>query len=202
MKNFREYLAESERTYRYRVKIVGETGADLLKSFKQKLDQFDVVSVSDARTTPVQAHPADFPGFPNQRVTAVDYEFRYPAIEPQIKQLAQLMGIDPNRIIMQTTAFDNSQEQEREKIADQNTDLLAKTDYPNPDSEQKSLSKDYAAAPDDHAVLKNAYRSDFSIAGGKTPKAKTTNDIPQDTTSPVSKTNRPPRPATGARPQG
>jgi hypothetical protein len=202
MKNFREYLAESERTYRYRVKIVGETGADLLKLFKQKLDQFDVVSVSDARTTPVQAHPADFPGFPNQRVTAVDYEFRYPAIEPQIKQLAQLMGIDPNRIIMQTTAFDNSQEQEREQVADQNQDLLANTDYPNPNSEQKSLSKDYAAAPDDHAVLKNAYRSDFSIAGGKTPKAKTTNDIPQDTTSPVSKTNRPPRPATGARPQG
>jgi hypothetical protein len=202
MKNFREYLAESERTYRYRVKIVGETGADLLKSFKQKLDQFDVVSVSDTRTTPVQAQPADFPGFPNQRVTTVDYEFRYPAIEPQIKQLAQLMGIDPNRIIMQTPAYDDNNQQQREQIADQNQDLLANSDYPNPDSQQKALSKDYAAAPDDHAVLKNAYRSDFSIAGGKTPKAKTTNDIPQDNTSPVSKTKRPPKPATGARPQG
>jgi hypothetical protein len=202
MKNFRDYLAESERTYRYRVKIVGETGADLLKSLKQKLDQFDVVSVSDARTTPVQALPADFPGFPNQRVTTVDYEFRYPAIEPQIKQLAQLMGIDPNRIIMQTTAFDDNNQQQREQMADQNQDLLANSDYPKPNSEQKALSKDYAAKPDDHDVLKNAYRSNFSIAGGRTPKAKTTNDIPQDNISPMSKIKQPPRPATGARPQG
>ena len=52
------------------------------------------------------------------------------------------------------------------------------------------------------AVLKNAYRSDFTVAGGKTPPAKTTNDLPVGTTSPMTKVKRPPRPATGANPRG
>ena len=28
MKNFQQYLAESERTYNYRIKVVGDTPAD------------------------------------------------------------------------------------------------------------------------------------------------------------------------------
>jgi len=51
-------------------------------------------------------------------------------------------------------------------------------------------------------VLKNAYRSEFTVAGGKTPPAKTTNDLPMGTSSPMTKVKRPPRPATGANPRG
>jgi hypothetical protein len=54
----------------------------------------------------------------------------------------------------------------------ENKDLLNDTDYPAPDAEQKALSKDYATGPYDHAVLKNAYRTDFTVAGGKTPLPK------------------------------
>jgi hypothetical protein len=50
--------------------------------------------------------------------------------------------------------------------------------------------------------LKNAYRSNFTVAGGKTPAAKTTNDIPMGNNSPMSKINRPAKPATGANPRG
>jgi hypothetical protein len=91
---------------------------------------------------------------------------------------------------------------EYEKIDGQNKDLLDDTDYPAPDAEQRALKKDYATGPYDHAVLKNAYRSDFTIAGGKTPPAKTTNEIAQGDTSPMTKINRPPKPATGANPRG
>ena len=75
-------------------------------------------------------------------------------------------------------------------------------DYPAPDAEQRALKKDYATGPYDHAVLKNAYRSDFTIAGDKTPPAKTTNEIAQGTQSPMTKITRPPKPATGANPRG
>jgi hypothetical protein len=51
-------------------------------------------------------------------------------------------------------------------------------------------------------VLKNAYRSDFTVAGGKTPPAKTINEIPQGTTSPMTTIKRQPKPATGANPRG
>jgi hypothetical protein len=202
MKNFQEYLAESQRTYNYRIKIVGDTAPDFVKMLEEKLKQFDPVKISTVKKTPIQAKPADFPAAANESVSSMDCEFRYPAIEPQIQQIAQLLGLDPNRIRLLTTAYEESLADEKEKIEDQNKDLLTDTDYPAPDAEQKALSKDYSAEPHDHAVLKNAYRSEFTVAGGKTPKAETTNDLPMGNTSPMTKVKRPPRPATGANPRG
>lgn len=202
MKLFKEYLAESERTYSYRVKIVGDVDSGWLKQLEEKCKQFDIVSFGKPKTTPVQLAPADFPKHANDSVTSVDVEFRYPAIEPQIKQLAQLLFLDPNRIIMLTTPFENSMDSERKKVEDENKDLLTDTDFPAPDAEQKALSKDYSANPYQHAVLKNAYRTDFTVAGGKTPPAETTNDLPMGNKSPMTRVTRPPRPATGANPRG
>jgi hypothetical protein len=51
-------------------------------------------------------------------------------------------------------------------------------------------------------VLKNAYRSDFTVAGGKTPAAKTTNELPMGVKSPMTTIKRPSKPATGAQPRG
>jgi hypothetical protein len=202
MKKFQEYLAESERTYNYRIKIVGDVPGDFAKALKEKLKQFDVVKMTEVKTTPVQAKPADFPAHANDRVSSMDVEFRYPAIEPQIQQIAQLLGLDPNRIRLLTTAYEDSMAEEKDKIEELNKDLLTDTDLPAPDAEQKALKKDYSAPYDQHAVLKNTYRSEFTVAGGKTPPAKTTNDLPMGNTSPMTKTKRPPKPATGANPRG
>jgi len=202
MKNFAHYLAESERTYNYRIKIVGDVAPDWIKQLESKLEQFDIVKISKPKSTPVQLQPADFPKFSNDSVTSIDVEFRYPAIEPQIKQLAQLLFLDPNRIIMLTVPFQDSMTSEREKVEAQPESLLGDTDYPADTAEQKALIQDYSAPYDQHAVLKNTYRSDFTVAGGKTPKAVTTNDLPMGNDSPMTKVKRPPKPATGAQPQG
>ena len=202
MKNFQQYLAESERTYNYRIKIVGDVAPDFIKQLEERLKQFEVVKISKPKTTPVQLKPADFPKHSNDSVTSMDVEFRYPAIEPQIKEIAQLLFLDPNRIIMLTTPHEDGMDSEREKVAAENKNLLTDTDYPAPDAEQKALIKDYSAPYNQHAVLKNAYRSDFTVAGGKTPPARTTNDFPMDNTSPMTNIKRPPRPATGANPRG
>ena len=202
MKNFQQYLAESERTYNYRIKIVGDIAPDFIKQLEEKCKQFDTVKFGKSKTTPVQLKPADFPKHSNDSVTSIDVEFRYPAIEPQIKQLAQLLFMDPNRIIMLTTPHEDGMDSERKKVEDENKNLLTDTDFPAPDAEQKALTKDYSAPYDQHAVLQNAYRSDFTVAGGKTPVAKTTNDLPMGNTSPMTKVKRPPRPATGANPRG
>ena len=202
MKPFARYLAESERTYDYRIKMCGRVSDDFVRQLKSKLDQFDPVRMSDVRTTPIQKVLTDFPNHPNDAVSMFDVSFKYPAIEPQIKQLAQILGFDPNDIIMQTQEHVDGLVKEMDKIEAENKNLLADTDLPPPDKEQRDLKKDYSAPAHDHVVLKNAYRSDFTVAGGKTPAAKTTNDIPQGTKSPMSKINRPPKPATGAQPRG
>ena len=197
-KPFAKYLAESERTYQYRIKIVGDVPTGFIKDLKTKLAQFDIIKMGEPKTTPVRKAIPDFPAFPNQPMTIVDVEFKYPAIEPQIKQLAQLLLLDPNRIVMNTSGYEDSLNAESTKMADENNELLKNTDFPAPDAEQKALKKDYSTGPYDHAVLKNSYRSDFTIAGGKTPAAKTTTDLPMGIKSPLSKITRPARPVTGA----
>jgi len=201
MKPFAKYLAESERTYNYRIKVVGDVPDGFFKELRDKCAQFDVVKMSDAKSTPVRRVIPDFPAFPNQPMKIVDVEFKYPAIEPQIKQLAQLLGLDPNRVVMMATPYEESLDIESDKIADENRDLL-NSPYPAPDAEQKALSKDYATGPYDHEVLKNAYRSNFTVAGGRTPAAKTTNDLPMGNKSPMTTIKRQPKPATGAHPRG
>ena len=202
MKPFAKYLTESEKTYNSRIKMVGDVPSTFVKELEGKLAQFDVVKMSKIKTAPVRKEIPDFPAFPNQPMSIVDVEFRYPAIEPQIKQLAQLLGMDPNRIVMNTVPYEESMNDESRKIGIENKDLLDKPDYPAPDAEQRALSKDYATGPYDHAVLKNAYRSNFTIAGNKTPPAKTTNDLPMGVKSPMTTIKRPPKPATGANPRG
>lgn len=202
MKPFAKYLTESEKTYNYRIKMVGDVPSMFVKELEGKLAQFDVVKMSKIKTAPVRKEIPDFPAFPNQPMSIVDVEFRYPAIEPQIKQLAQLLGMDPNRIVMNTVPYEESMNDESRKIGSENKDLLDKPDYPAPDAEQRALSKDYATGPYDHAVLKNAYRSNFTIAGNKTPPAKTTNELPMGVKSPMTNVKRPPKPATGANPRG
>ena len=202
MKPFAKYLAESERTYNYRIKVVGDVPAGFFKELKDKCAQFDIVKMSEPKSTPVRKVVPDFPAFPNQSVSRIDVEFKYPAIEPQIKQLAQLLGLDPNRIVMNTTPYEESMDTESVKIEDENKDLINDPTYPAPDAEQKALSKDYATGPYDHEVVKNAYKSDFTVAGGKTPPAKTTNELPQGEKSPFSNIKRQPKPPTGAQPRG
>jgi hypothetical protein len=202
MKTFAKYLAESERTYDYRIKICGRPADDFVRQLKSKLDQFDPARLGDIKSTPIQRIPTDFPSFKNEAVSMFDVSFRYPAIEPQIKQLAQILGMDPNRVVMTTRDYNDSMVDEYDQIESQNQDLLSNTDYPAPDQVQKGLKKDYGADAHDHVVLKNQYRSDFTVAGGKTPAAKTTNDLPQGNKSPFSKIKRQPKPATGAQPRG
>jgi len=158
--------------------------------------------MSAPKTSPVQAKLADFPAFDNESVTHMDVEFRYPAIEPQIQQIVQLLGVDPNRVRMLTVPYEDSNDKITADIEKQNKDLLSDTDYPAPDAEQKALYKDYSAAPDDHAVVKNTYRSNFTVAGGKTPPAITTNSLPMGDKSPMTNIKRPPKPATGYNPRG
>jgi hypothetical protein len=188
MKTFAEYLTESKHTYNYRIKIAGDVDAKLMSEFKEKLEQFDVVSMTAPKKTPVQKQLTDFPQYNNESMTFMDVVFNYPATPPQITQIVQLLGIDPNRVIMQDLKYADSVDQERATQESENKNLLSDTDYPAPNKEQKALSKDYATGPYDHAVVKNAYKSDFTVAGGKTPPAVTSNEFPMGNKSAIGTT--------------
>ena len=201
MKTFAQYLTESEKTFDYRIKICGDINAELLKMFREKLKKFDPVKISDAKTTPVQARPADFPGETNQRVTMIDGSFRYPATPPQIQQMAELCGIAVNHVCVNDLHWSEGMDLELAGIAEENTPAILQKEYPVDSAEQKQLKKDYADG-NQQVVRNSAAEATWTVAGGKTPPAQTTNDLPQGVVSPMSRMKRPPRPATGRNPQG
>jgi hypothetical protein len=199
MKTFAQYLTESEKTFDYRIKIVGDLPGDFVKEFKVRLKKFDPVSIGDVKTTPILAKPKDFPAFNNQAVNMMDVVFRYPAIPPQIQQIAQLLGLDPDRISINETHWAEGMDAELMGIADQGSPVLL-TDYPADTKEQRDLIRDYSAVGRDKQVVRNsAEDAVWTVAGGRTPPAETTNDLPMGVKSPMSTVKRPPRPATGFR---
>jgi len=195
MKTLVEYLTESKHTYDYRIKIAGDVDNESIDSFKEKLKQFDVITMSGPKKTPIQKTLIDFPGIENQSVTMLDVTFNYPATEPQIVQIAQLIGIDPNRICMKSKNHDDANDKQLDLQAD-NKNVLT-SDYPATDKDQQEAKDNYANGQQD--VLKNAYKSNFTVSGGKTPKAKTLNDYPQGTKSPIGGTNKRPVPQSASR---
>ena len=199
MKNFTQYLFESQRTYRYRIKIAGEIKPEFMSGLREKMAQFDPVKIGEVRTTPIQKVATDFPNFENDRVSFFDVEFRYPAIHPQITSMAQMLGLDPNRLIMTTIGHDDADIEEYDEIQAQNQNLLADPEFPAPNKEQRRLKKDYSADPYDHEVLQNQYRTNFKVAGGKTPRAQTTNELPMGDKSPIGGKNKLPKVTSNAR---
>jgi hypothetical protein len=147
--------------------------------------------MSEKKSTPVMKTLPDFPAFANERLTHMDVSFNYPATEIGMRQVCELLGMDPNRMLMQPREYAEKLDQERKGYEDQPESVLADTDFPEPNAEQKELSDDYSAAPDEHKiVVQNEYKSDFTIAGGKTPAAKTTSDFPMNDNSAISGTNK------------
>ena len=201
MKTFSQYLTESEKTFDYRIKICGDVNAELLKMFREKLKKFDPVKISDAKTTPVQARPADFPGETNQRVTMIDGSFRYPATPPQIQQMAELCGITADHVCVNNLQWSEGMDTELLGIAEENAATILGKEYPADSAEQKQLKKEYADG-NQQVVRNSAEKAQWTVAGGRTPPAVTTNDLPQGVESPMSRIKRPPRPATGFKSQG
>ena len=203
MKTFRDYLVETAKTFDYRIKIVGDLPAGFEKEFKDALKQFDPVSTGSFKTTPILAKPQGFANFPNSPVNIMDVEFRYPAAPPQITKIARLLGVDSDdRVMTFDRAWSDGMDRELLGIEDQNRDLL-NSPYPADSAEQRALKADYAAVGVDKQVVKNsASEARFTVAGGRTPPAETTNDLPMGDKSPMSTIKRPGRPATGANPRG
>ena len=191
MKSFAQYLVETRQTFDYRIKIVGDVDAELINALEEKLQQFDVVKMSEPKRTPIQNVLPDFPDVKNESATIMDVTFNYPATPPQITQIAELLGMNPNHIIIQTQAYADSTAEERKGYEEQPNPVLGTEEGEEPESsESKKASAYYAADPYKREIVGNEYSSDFTIAGGKTPPAKFTTDTPNSVDSPIMGTNK------------
>ena len=202
MISLKQFIAESVRSYNYTIKIAGEVDKNFIDLFKYNLNKFDPIKISDPTTTPVQKDPYGFPGVTNQPVTIIKAEFRYPATEPMIQQIAQLLGYNINMVRATTTDFNDSINAENDKFANQ-ADHNPLLNHPELEDNGKEAAKAYSGSYLD-SIKKQTEGSkiDIPYEGKKTPDSFDPFKQPvidkKGTESPMSKITRPAKPATGS----
>jgi hypothetical protein len=94
MKSFKEYLAESKKSYGFKIKVAGDLPENFKEDLKARLDRCGVSTMKES-STPIQSVPLDFPEMKNVKVNVFDIICDYPITAPEIESELKEMGMDP-----------------------------------------------------------------------------------------------------------
>ncbi len=205
MRSLKQYIVESVHTYNYTIKIAGHVDKNFLDMFKYNLKKFDPIKISDPVSTPIQKDPYGFPDLKNEPVHIIKAEFRYPATEPMIQQIAQLLGYNVNMVRVISTNFDDSINSESEAYANEAShspvlDHEELEEQPGAKEAAKAYGNSYLDS------IKEQTKDDkieIPYEGTKTPDAfdpfkPETLMASMGKESPMTKISRPEKPKTGA----
>ena len=205
MRSLKHFIVESIHTYKYTIKIAGTIDKNFLDMFKYNLNKFDPVEISEPKSTPIQKSPYGFPNLENESVTLIKVEFRYPATEPMVQQLAQLLGYNVNMVRMISTDFDDSIDREQVGYENEMKDspLLDKEELgeqPDAKAASKAYGDSYLQSIKDQS---KESKIDIPYAGTRTkdafdPFKPYLDDKKMGDKSPMSTIKMPPKPKTGA----
>ena len=197
---------ESVHTYNYTIKIAGQVDKNFLDMFKYNLNKFDPVNIGEPKSTPIQKSPYGFPNLSNQSITIIKAEFRYPATEPMIQQIAQLLGYQVDMVRVVGTDFDDSIDSEQVGYENEmsHTPLLNHPELeeqPDAKAANKAYGDSYLQSIKDQA---KDSKINIPYAGKETPDSfdpfkPYLDDKKMGDKSPMSTITRPAKPATGAR---
>jgi hypothetical protein len=205
MRSLKHFIVESIHTYKYTIKIAGTIDKNFIDMFKYNLKKFDPVEIGEPKSTPIQKSPYGFPNLENESVTLIKVEFRYPATEPMVQQLAQLLGYNVNMVRMISTDFDDSIDSEMAGYEDEmkNSPLLDKEELgeqPGAKEASRAYGDSYLQSIKDQA---KESKIDIPYAGTRTkdvfdPFKPYLDDKKMGDKSPMSTIKMPPKPKTGA----
>jgi hypothetical protein len=172
--------------------------------FKYNLSKFDPIKIGEPISTPIQKDPYGFPNMSNQPITIIKAEFRYPATEPMIQQIAQLLGYNVNMVRVISSDYNDSINGEAEEYANQmkNSPVLTHEEMgesPGSKEASKAYGDSYLNSIQQQA---KGSKIDIPYAGQKTPDAFDPFKQPiydkLGIKSPMSTITRQPKPKTGA----
>ena len=85
---FTEYFQESNRDYKYTIKIAcDKVTEEMADKIEQCLRKLDVVSMSTFQGTPIQESPLDFPNVKNTSVFIAEFAVKYPSATDMLERI-------------------------------------------------------------------------------------------------------------------
>ena len=115
MKKFTEFLTESQKTYKFKVRVAGELPESFEDNMETNLNKYEVINMSAGKTTPIMEKPADFPQLQNMEVTTFEVELKYPTTSHVLEQYLVSCCSVPHSHIVVRGEFDPVEEQQAEK---------------------------------------------------------------------------------------
>lgn len=92
MKNLTDYLYDKFKTYQFIIKIADGINDEQISKLKASLEKFEVIKLSEGRSTPIQQKPMGFDSLNNMAITSFDLEIKYPTIPPVLREyIAQIL---------------------------------------------------------------------------------------------------------------
>jgi len=147
MSTFKHYLAESTKSYDYKIEVAGAIDKDFANKMETALAKFEVANMSAGKKTPIMTMPLDFPMLSNEEVTIFDVTTNYPVAVRELKEyLSDIMRIPATHIVVRKPGEPTEQYQ---------ADMQIKSEYRNKlhDIEYKDAPK--VNAEDFHSTKAN-----------------------------------------------
>ena len=195
MKNFLQHLAESQKTYEFRIKLADIDPADHIDRLKNALEAYGLESLSGAKRLPIKEHDVDFPSRSNCQIYLMDAVLKYPVNDQQLCAIiAERAGYPLASIIV--VPKNSPEEQRRWNLEGNDVREFKKGEtvlgqpYDAPTAEQQAASRMYSEAgnilKELNQVKIESVGNDTTIGGEKDPAyGTTTNDITTGELSPV-----------------
>jgi len=196
MSTFTQYLAESTKSYDYKIKIVGASKDIDQNALETALQKFDLANMSAGKTTPIMTQPLDFPMLSNEQVTIFDVTTNYPTTSREMKEyLSDIMRIPATHIVVRKPNEPSEEYQTQ-------MDVAKKSEYANKlhDIEYKDAPKvnaeDFHSTKANMSLLKELLKDRNAITHAEEDSSNKKEKELQDreekgTPSPLSKASNP-----------
>ena len=136
MSTFTQYLAESSKSYDFKIKVAGQLPDDFASKMETALAKFEVAKMSAGKKTPIMTMPLDFPHLSNEEVTIFDVTTNYPASSNVMKEyLSDYLGVNASKIVVRKPGEPTEEYQDNMQVA-------KKSEYAN-----KLMDIEYKDAP-------------------------------------------------------
>src|SRR6056300_474357 len=130
MSTFTQYLAESTKSYDYKIKIVGASKDIDKNALETALQKFDLANMSAGKTTPIMTQPLDFPALSNEQVTIFDVTTNYPTTSREMKEyLSDIMRIPATHIVVRKPNEPSEEYQDQMQVKSEYANKLHDIEY-------------------------------------------------------------------------
>ena len=161
MKNLFEYIQESEKEYKWRVKFAVMVTPEMLDKVERLLAKFDVKSVGSVKKTILQGRALDFAELGPTEVYTTDVVCSLPCTREQVREVLSLGLQIPNSMVVVRSEHEPLEtDREPKEPMDKDKPLLG-TDYP-----RSADSKDvYGTEYNKKLVKDSKSKFKFEVAG-------------------------------------